>query len=169
MTALPGVIAASRRRAGAAAVILGNNIKGSGTRPFGSGRLEVSQFTLAGSGTLRELHGWFNGGGGSSTVRLLIYDDDGGSGLPGTRLAYTAAYTVSGSSDMELSEAGFAVALTAGNYWIGWISSAVSSGIAYGDTGTNQSLTAASFTPPPDPFGVGSAGTRKHSCWAVLT
>src|SRR5262245_113646 len=96
--AAPGVIAASlRRTAGGGSVVLGYDTKGTATSfSLAFGRMLVSKFTLASAKTLNELHGWFGQSGTTSAiVRVVVYDDDGGSGLPGTRLAYTNQFTYS--------------------------------------------------------------------------
>lgn len=172
-SALAGVVAASRRRSaggGGTPTVLGYNVKGaSQVSSLSTGRLYVSKFTLASPGTLTELHGWFLGNG-TTQVRIVVYDDDAGGALPGTRMAYTSAYTPP-ASDTEVAETGLSVALAAGDWWVGFVSSATG-GFCYGvdPGGTHQGIgSGAAFTPPPNPFGTPStSGTRKHSCWAIV-
>lgn len=168
-TALPGVVAASRRRTGGP-VVLGYNAQGANARGFAAGRLQVTKWTLASAGTLTELHAWFRGTSGSPQVRIVIYADS--SGVPGARLAYTAPFTLPNTGvAAEFSETGLSVSLAAGDYWIGYIS-AGTVGSAFFDTlsQTARSIsTGATFTPPPDPFGAGTSISDKFSCWAIVT
>ena len=150
--------------------ILGNN-SAAGTSPqtLAGGRMILSKFTLASALTLTELHGWFTGASGGRTIILCIYADS--SGAPGARLAYTSALTLTGSTDIELSETGFSVSLAAGSYWIGWRSSTGSGGAAlYHSTGNYAMKNCGASDPPPDPFGTvefGGAGVEM-ACWAVV-
>lgn len=169
MSILPGTLAASRRRAGAAPAVLGYNTKDtSGTSSLTAGRLYVSKFTLASARTMTELHAWMGFGSGGQ-CRVVIYAADGASGNPGTRLAYTGLKTVA-SGDVEIFETGFAVALAAADYWLG-VSSVVSSTEFYcaNSGGTHVGLTSGTPDPPPNPYGSpGTSGTRKHSVWAIV-
>lgn len=167
--AIPGILAARRR--GAGGTILGYNVKDTTISTFAAGRMYVSQYTLAGAGTLRELHGWFNSGGGGDVIRVVCYAADGGGGLPGTRLAYTNGITLP-AGDSEAQEAGFAVALAAANYWLGFYNVSGTAGTCFGNgtSGTHQGRTGGAPNPPPTPFGTpDTSGTRRHSCWAVIT
>jgi hypothetical protein len=168
---LGDVVAASKRHQQFA---LGFNAQGSDPvcTGFSNGRIYASKFTLSQAGTMIELHGWFSHStfvGG--TARVVIYADSAGS--PAARLAYTGSYNVTAIGATEIAEAGFSVALTPADYWIGFISQVTSGNPScYGDDtgGTHKGLTlGATYTPPPDPFpSPDTSGTRKHSCWAVL-
>jgi hypothetical protein len=167
-----GAVAASRRRTAAAAV-LGYDVKDSGdTSSMGAGRIYVSKYTLAAPATLTELHAWFGSPGAvNAQSRIVIYAADGGSGNPGTRLAYTNILTW--SDDAHVSQAGFSVALAAADYWIGFagisLGSAGGSQVYAGTGGTHVGVTAGAADPPATPFPTtNTSGTRKHSCWAVI-
>jgi hypothetical protein len=171
--AIPGIVAASRRRTSPAALtVLGFNTKGGTAAGLNSaGMLHVSQFALASPGTLKELHGFFKGDTPSTSVRVVIYKDDGAGGLPGTRLAYTASTALPATlTDLEVAETGFSVALTAGNYWIGFVCLGTL-GSAYEEpgVGVHRAASGAAYTPPPDPFPASSSGTRKYSCWGMVS
>lgn len=140
------------------------------------GRMYVSKFTLATPGTLKELHGWFLIQAAGQRVRVVAYAGDGASGSPGTRLAYTGDLAIpGGSGTVHVSEAGFSVALVAADYWIGWIcgSNPGTDMAACGEEpgGIHRGITGgAAYNPPPTPFPAQDTnGTRKHSCWAVVT
>lgn len=172
--ALAGVVAASRRRPAPVQNILGYDTKGSANASsFSDNRMYVSKFTLASSGTMTELHGWFNASGGfvGNQVKLVIYADSAGS--PGARKANTSAISLP-NGDTHAQQTGFSVALAAGDYWIGWVNPVGPiTGFSYGENtgGTHKGKTSgANFTTPDDPFGsTDTSGTRKHSVWAVIT
>jgi len=169
--AVPGVVAASRRRTAAGTpTVLGYSTRGSISTGMGAGYMHVASYTLAGAGTLTELHGWFVGATGAA-IRVVIYDDDGSSALPGTRLAYTNSFALPASGDYHAAETGLSVPLTAGNYWVGFISqAALGLFTREGSGATHQQITSgATYTPPPNPFGTpSSSGTRMVSCWGIV-
>jgi hypothetical protein len=148
--------------------ILGYNSKGSTSAGLTTGAWGASKFTLASPATLTELHGWF--GGSATNIILFIYSDV--AGTPTNRLAYTSPIALTGG-DAERSQTGFSVALTAGDYWIGFTSQGAGTGGVYwrdATGGTHYAVTSgATFNPPSNPFaGGGSGGTRKYSMWAVV-
>lgn len=170
-----GPIAASRRRsAGGTPTVLGYSTKGASiVSGPDTGRMYVSSFTLASPGTLAELHGWVAGGNavGGVNYKVVLYADS--SGTPGSRLAFTSSYNAPQSTDLHLQETGFSTSLSAGTYWVGWISSSASSGGGcWGETtgSTHKGkTTGANFTTPDNPFPTpDTSGTRKHSCWAIV-
>jgi hypothetical protein len=150
--------------------ILGFNTKGTTTDAFAAGKMYVSKWNLASAATVSELHGWFGGSG--TTVRLVIYNDAGVGGDPGARLGYTSLLSLTGS-DVELSETGLSISLAAGNYYIGWKSTAAGTGgVAYREAaaGIHAGLLSGAADPPPNPFGItDTTGSRRMSCWAVVT
>lgn len=168
-----GAIAASRRRTAAGTpTVLGYSTKGASTTAAAAGRMLVSSFALASAGTLTELHCWVSPGGSPGELRVVLYDDDGGSGLPGTRLAYSNGLTIPTSVSTEVSQSGFSVALAAGTYWVGFLADSSGNGSVHRETsgGTNQGiLSGVTYTPPPSPFGTpNTSGAIKLSCWGVV-
>jgi hypothetical protein len=157
--------------AGAAApTILGYNTKGVGGTTTGAGRRYVTKLTHAAAATMTELHA-FAGGTTPTGMQIVIYADS--AGLPGARVAYTAPITPPSGAGSDVSQAGFGVALAAGDYWIGFVlDSTGGTTMYYDDPGTNvhqANTSGAAYNPPSNPFGSpNSSGTRKYSCWAVV-
>lgn len=157
--------------------ILGYNTRGSSPTATSRaiGRLYVSKFTLAVSGTLTELHCLCNTiiSSGAGTARLVVYAADGSGGNPGTRLYYSSLLAAQGTiGEYELAVTGISVALAAGDYWLGWVDvTQTASGNVYGEVsgGSHFGWTTGVADPPPNPFGAGdTSGTRKHSIWGVV-
>src|SRR4051812_45316338 len=159
--------------------IIGYNVRGSdpNTSSKSSGRLYVSKYTLAVSGTLTELHCLFNNtqqSGGSGNARLVVYAADGASGNPGTRLYYSNLIATPGAlGEYELAVTGISIPLAAGDYWLGWVDVGVlaTTGNVYGESsgGFHFGWTTGAADPPPNPFGAGdTSGPRKHSVWGVV-
>lgn len=160
---------------GVVTTTLGYDVQGASFDSMGSGRMLCSRFTLATAGTLSELHGWFHDGGGASTIRLVIYRHvSGGSPIPtATLVTYSNLILISGGASVHLSQAGFNVALAAGDYWIG-ARSDVAGGLYRGTItgGGNLGIDSGASDPPPDPFGSGasqSSSTRLLSIWAYVS
>ncbi len=162
-----GDVAASRRRSGGGGTtVLGNNtIQASGTTGS-SGRMYVSSYTLASSGTLTELHGYFRNSGGGSNAKVVLYADS--AGLPGAKKAVTSSVAIT-TDPQEIIQTGFSVALTAGTYWVGFIVDGSTVLMPFG-TGSYQGiLSGASFATPPDPFGTpNTSGARGYCCWGIV-
>jgi hypothetical protein len=149
--------------------VLGNSVKG-GSSAFGAaGRKFVAKFAMPGAGTLTELHGWFAQLSNVCHLTLVVYRDS--AGAPGSRVAYTSPLTGPGTADTELQQTGFSVALTAGDYWLGWVDDAGAQ-YYYDASGTCVGITTGqSGAPPSDPFGAPDFGpqARLLSVWAVYT
>jgi hypothetical protein len=77
------------------------------------------------------------------------------------------------NGDTDVNETGLSVALTAGNYYIGFIcENTVGNGTGYREnTGSThyQIASGVVYNPPPSTFPGGSTtGTRKYSVWGIV-
>ena len=157
---------------GGTGAILGNSVDHSSGFSDGAGGKFSYKFNLPAAGTLTELHAWVNAYTPGNSYVIHVYADSGGE--PGAPLVYTSAIVVppGGTTDVEISQAGFSVALAAGDYWIGVTSQASTNQIKSAATGATpyRHYNGAAFHPPSNPWGTSTdTGTATPiAAWAVV-
>ena len=144
----------------------GNTTVGGDTFPCSNDRAMLSAFTLSEAGTVSGVSMRFSSATTAGcNFKGLIYADSSGS--PGSRLGVGAATAIPAGGGVI--ESTLSLALSAGTYWLGYVTDSFQAEAEIETTGTSQRKEALTYASPADPYGTPSGSSTEICVYATYT